>query len=66
MGLISWKVLVLIMVLSMSFTAVSQDSDKKLGWFFEAEMAGVWTVVIQNPELWDWEQNCAGFGQKRN
>jgi putative salt-induced outer membrane protein YdiY len=39
---VSWK-LMLLMVLTMSLTTVAQDEEKKLGWFFEAELAGVWT-----------------------
>ncbi|MFQ5584409.1 MAG: DUF481 domain-containing protein, partial [Calditrichia bacterium] len=38
-----WKILVLLVVLLSSISLFSQDEEKKVGWFFDAELAGVWT-----------------------
>ena len=38
------RVLVLVMIMLLSISGFSQDDGKELGWFFNAELAGVWTA----------------------
>jgi len=41
---VAWKNLILIVLLLGSVSVFSQDDEKELGWFFDAELAGVWTA----------------------
>ena len=40
-----WKFVIIYMLFVLSVTALAQDNEeeKKLGWFFTAEVAGLWT-----------------------